>query len=241
MRILIEKDYAAISRKAALMVAGQILLKPNSVLGLPTGGTPLGMYQELIRMYDRGEVDFSEVVTFNLDEYYQLPPEHEQSYYYFMRHNLFNHINVKPENIHLPKGTCADVEKECADYEESLRKAGGIDLQVLGIGVNGHIGFIEPDQRLSVQTKLVSLTKETIAANSRFFAAPEDVPRYAISMGLGAILNAKRIILLASGKSKASAIKETVNGYVSAQTPSSILQTHADVTIILDQEAASLI
>lgn len=241
MRILIEKDYAAISRKAALMVAGQILLKPNSVLGLPTGGTPLGMYQELIRMYDRGEVDFSEVVTFNLDEYYQLPPEHEQSYYYFMRHNLFNHINVKPENIHLPKGTCVDVEKECADYEESLRKAGGIDLQVLGIGVNGHIGFIEPDQRLSVQTKLVSLTKETIAANSRFFAAPEDVPRYAISMGLGAILSAKRIILLASGKSKASAIKETVNGYVNAQTPSSILQTHADVTIILDQEAASLI
>lgn len=241
MRIMIEEDYDAMSRKAALIVAGQVLLKPNTVLGLATGSTPLGMYQELIRMYKQGEIDFSEVVTFNLDEYYQLPPDNEQSYHYFMRKSLFDHINIKPENIHLLKGNCADAEEESADYEESLRRAGGIDLQILGIGVNGHIGFIEPDQRLNVRTSLIKLTTDTLQANSRFFTAPEEVPRQAFSMGLRAILTAKRIVLLASGKSKAHAIKETVNGYVSTSVPSSFLQTHADVTLIVDREAGSLI
>lgn len=240
MRVIIERDYQEMSKKAALLVASQVTLKPNSVLGLATGSTPLGMYEELIEMYNRGEVDFSEITTFNLDEYYKLPPENPRSYHYYMEENFFKHVNIHPASIHIPDGMTGDVKKECLDYEEKIRRAGGIDLQVLGIGPNGHVGFNEPDERLNVTTHLVDLTEETIEANSRFFESREDVPRQAISVGMATILKARRIILLASGKNKARAIKETVSGYVSTDVPASLLQTHPEVTLIIDEEAASL-
>lgn len=241
MRILIGKDYAEISKKAALMVAAQIMLKPNSVLGLATGSTPLGLYRELIVMFQRGELDFSAVKTVNLDEYYPIAPDHPQSYHYFMYDHLFNHINVKPENIHLPKGNTDRVKAECDAYERMITQSGGIDLQVLGIGVNGHIGFNEPHSYLHAQTHLVDLAEETIQVNSRFFATPDDVPRQALTMGMGTILKARRILLMANGRSKAEALKKTVNGLVTTECPSSFLQTHPAVTLICDQEAAALL
>ncbi|HBR27817.1 MAG TPA: glucosamine-6-phosphate deaminase [Firmicutes bacterium] len=241
MRILIGKDYEEISKKAALMVAAQVMLKPNSVLGLATGSTPLGLYRELIAMYQRGELDFSAVRTINLDEYYPLAPDDPQSYHYFMNDHLFKQINVKPENIHLPKGNADAVKAECDAYETMISQVGGIDLQVLGIGVNGHIGFNEPHPFLHAQTHLVDLTAETIQVNSRFFASAEEVPRQAVTMGMGTILKARRILLIASGRSKAEAIKKTVNGLVTTECPSSFLQTHPAVTLVLDQEAAALL
>ncbi len=241
MRIIIGKDYAEISKKAALIVAAQVVLKPDCVLGLATGSTPLGLYRELIAMYERGEVDFSKVTTFNLDEYYPITPDHPQSYHYFMYQNLFNHINIDPNRIHLPNGMADPVEEECNNYERLIAEAGGIDLQVLGIGVNGHIGFNEPNPGLSSRTHLVDLKQETIKANSRFFQSEAEVPRQALTMGMGTILKARRIILLASGNSKAEAIKKTVQGMVTTECPSSFLQTHPDVTLLLDQEAAALL
>jgi len=241
MKIIIKEDYQAVSRNAAMITASQVNLKSDSVLGLATGSTPIGMYQELIKMYQNGDVDFSNVRTFNLDEYNKLPPDNSQSYHYFMYENLFRHININPENISILDGMTSDVEKECRDYEEAIRDCGGIDLQILGIGVNGHIGFNEPDTALNVSTALVDLTDDTIKANSRFFASPELVPEKALSVGMGVILKARRIILLASGENKAEAIRDTVNGLVSTQTPSSFLQIHPDVTIIIDRAAASLI
>ena len=241
MRIVIGKDYDEISKKAALIVAAQVLLKPDCVLGLATGSTPLGLYRELIAMYERGELDFSKVTTFNLDEYYPITPDHPQSYHYFMYKNLFNHINVNPGRIHVPKGTADPVEAECSNYEQMIAAAGGIDLQVLGIGVNGHIGFNEPNPYLQARTHLVDLKKETIKVNSRFFQTEAEVPRQALTMGIGTILKARRILLLASGKSKAEAIKKTVEGLVTTECPSTFLQTHPDVTLLLDQEAAALI
>jgi len=241
MRVVIEKDYERLSKKAALMVASQITLKPDSVLGLATGDTPLGMYRELIEMYNRGEIDFSEVTTFNLDEYYQLPPESPRSYHYYMKENFFKYVNLHPEKTHIPDGMTDNIERECINYENKIKRSGGIDLQVLGIGSNGHIGFNEPGKRLNVTTHLVSLTDETISSNSRFFDSPEDVPRKAISVGMATILKARRIILLASGWNKAQAIKNTVSGYVSTETPSSLLQTHPEITVIIDREAASLL
>lgn len=241
MRVIIEEDYEAMSKKAALLVASQINLKPNAVLGLATGETPLGMYRQLIKMYRKGEIDFSEVITFNLDEYYRLFPDNPRSYHYYMQENFFNHINIHPGNTHLPDGMAADIDEECSRYEEMIRQNGGIDLQILGVGSNGHIGFNEPAERLNVTTHLVSLTEETIRANSRFFNSPDDVPRKAVSVGIATILKARRIILLASGRNKARAIKKTVNGYVDTKVPSSLLQTHPEVTLIIDQEAASLL
>lgn len=241
MRVIVENDYQSMSRKAALLLASQVNLKPNSVLGLATGSTPEGMYQELVKMYHRGEIDFSEVVTFNLDEYYKLPPENEESYHYYMHENFFKHVNLHPENTNIPRGMVEKVETECWYYEEKIRRAGGIDLQVLGIGSNGHIGFNEPGDRLNVTTKLVELTEETIESNSRFFDSLDKVPRKAISVGMATILKARRIILLASGKNKAEAIKKTINGYVDTRIPSSLLQTHPETTLIIDEEAASLL
>jgi glucosamine-6-phosphate deaminase len=237
----VEKNYDAMSRKAALIVASQVIMKPDSVLGLATGSTPLGLYRELVKMYQREEVDFSEAKTFNLDEYYQLSPDHPQSYHLYMKDNLFKYINVKPENIHIPKGSSSEIQRECAAYEGLIKKAGGIDLQVLGIGENGHIGFNEPAEELRAQTQLVNLAEETIYVNSRFFRSMDEVPRQAITMGLGTILKARRILLLANGPKKAEAIKKTVSGQITTKCPSSFLQTHPDVTIILEQEAASLL
>ncbi len=241
MRLIVEENYQSMSKKAALLVASQVTLKPDSILGLATGDTPTGMYQELIKMYQRKELDFSEVITFNLDEYYQLPPENTQSYHYYMEENFFKHINLHPQNTHIPDGMAGDIEKECIVYEERIRRSGGIDLQVLGIGSNGHVGFNEPGEQLNVTTHLVDLTEETISSNSRFFNSPDEVPKKAISVGIATILKAHRIILLASGTNKAEAIKQTVSGHVDTRVPSSLLQTHPEVTLIIDKEAASLL
>ena len=238
MKVLVEKSYNEISKKAAYLVKQQIKEKPNSVLGLPTGSTPLRMYDELIEMYERGEVDFSKVITFNLDEYYGLPPDHPQSYNYYMWNNFFDHINIKKENVHILDGMTNNIERECLEYETKIKNAGGIDLQILGIGPNGHIGFNEPSETLNDKTHLVTLTEETIETNSRFFDSKEKVPEKALTLGISTILKSDKIIIMASGESKASAIKKTLSGQINTCTPSTLLQTHSNVTVIVDQGAA---
>ncbi|MFA6711937.1 MAG: glucosamine-6-phosphate deaminase [Candidatus Caldatribacteriota bacterium] len=238
MNIIKVKNYKELSMQAAGIVAAQISRKKNTVLGLPTGQTPLGMYQELIKRFRKGEIDFSQVITFNLDEYYGLSPEHPQSYNYYMWQTFFNNINIKKENVFIPDGVTKDVQKECRYYESLIEKKGGIDLQFLGIGDNGHIGFNEPAIALNSKTHLVNLSQATIEANSRFFNDIEDVPRKALTMGMGTIMKAKQIILLASGMKKAPAIAKTINGKVSTEVPASLLQLHRDVTIIVDKDAA---
>ncbi|WP_123054574.1 glucosamine-6-phosphate deaminase [Clostridium sp. JN-1] len=241
MRFIIVDNYEEMSKKAAVMLASQIILKPDSVLGLATGDTPLGMYSELVSMYKKGEIDFSSAKTFNLDEYYGINKDNTQSYHYYMMKNLFEHINIKTENINIPDGTSEDVEKECLAYEKKIVQAGGIDIQVLGIGVNGHIGFNEPDVNFEAETHLVSLDEKTIQSNSRFFKSIEEVPTKAVSMGIKTIMNSKKIILLANGKSKAEAVYNTIKGKICPEVPASILQLHKDVTVIIDKEAASKI
>lgn len=239
MRVIIVKDYDEMSKEAARIIARQIREKPNCVLGLATGGTPIGTYKELVRMHKEEGLDFSQVVTFNLDEYYGLPPDHPQSYHYYMFEHLFNHVNIKRENIHIPDGLAKDVEAFCREYERKIKKAGGIDLQLLGIGRDGHIAFNEPGSSLASRTRIVALAPETIKDNARFFEREEDVPRYAISMGVGTILEARKILLIANGKSKADAIAATVEGPVTSQITASALQLHPNVTIVVDEEAAS--
>lgn len=239
MRIIVVENYEEMSKKAAAMMASQIILKPESVLGLATGDTPLGMYKELIRMYNENMIDFSKVKTFNLDEYYGLGKDSNQSYNYYMTNNLFKHINIDKENINIPNGMAKNIEEECISYEKRIKEAGGIDIQVLGIGVNGHIGFNEPDVNFEAETHLVNLDEKTIESNSRFFKCIEEVPTKAISMGIKTIMHSKKIVLLANGASKADAIAKTVNGKISPEVPASILQLHQDVAIIVDKEAAS--
>ena len=239
MRIIVVDNYEEMSKKAAMMVASQVMLKPDSVLGLATGDTPLGMYKELIKLYSKNEVDFNEVRTFNLDEYYGINRENPQSYYNYMSNNLFNSINVNRENINMPDGMAKDVNASCVHYENKIKELGGIDMQVLGIGGNGHIGFNEPNVNFEAETHLVSLDEQTIEANSRFFESIKDVPVKAISMGIKTIMNSKKIILLANGINKAEAIERAVKGKIDPKVPASILQLHNDVTIILDKEAAS--
>jgi glucosamine-6-phosphate deaminase len=239
MRIIVAKDYDEMSKKAADMAASQIILKPESVLGLATGGTPIGFYNEFIKIHREGKFSFNDVKSFNLDEYYGLDKSNDQSYYYYMMENLFKHIDIELSNVNIPNGTAEDIEKECLDYEAKIRKAGGIDLQILGIGKNGHIGFNEPDVKFEAETHLVNLDEETIEANSRFFNSIEEVPTRAISMGIKTIMHAKKIILLASGNEKAGIISEMINGDITPDVPASILQLHPDVTLILDKEAAS--
>lgn len=241
MRLHVVNDYNQMSSKAASIVASQIILQPDTVLGLATGATPLGMYQNLVNLYQDGMVDFSEVVTFNLDEYLGLESNHPQSYNYYMFHNFFAHVNIPAEKIHIPQGKCADVCKTCRQYDQEIAKYEGIDLQVLGIGNNGHIGFNEPNYILKTETHLVKLTEETIEANSRFFNSSKEVPREAISMGMGSIMQAKRILLLASGESKAQAIARTISGEITTEVPASLLQLHPNLTIIVDQQAAKLL
>lgn len=239
MRIIVCKNYEEMSQRAAQMIAGQINLKPNSVLGLATGSTPEGMYKELIEMYERNLVDFSEVSSFNLDEYYQLPKDNDQSYDFFMRQQLFDHVNIKRENVNLPNGMTTNVEEECANYDKKIEVVGGVDIQVLGIGHNAHIGFNEPSSSFKAGTNLVDLKESTIEANSRNFASIDDVPKKAITMGIGSIMKSKKILLLASGEGKADAIYKTVCGEVTPEVPSSILQFHSDVVLIIDEAAAS--
>lgn len=239
MTLFVCKDYDEMSIKAANILAAQLIIKPKSVLGLATGGTPAGMYKELVRLYHQDDLDFSEVTTFNLDEYYPIQKTNEQSYYHYMRTNFFNHINIDDHKIHIPNGETSDILKECSDYDNSIYAQGGIDLQVLGIGNNGHIGFNEPDIRFESGTHLVKLDEETIKANARFFENVEDVPHKAISMGIRTIMHSKKIVLLASGQAKAHIIREMLLGDITPKVPASILQLHNEVTLILDKEAAS--
>ncbi|MFO7152484.1 MAG: glucosamine-6-phosphate deaminase [Bacillota bacterium] len=241
MEIIIARDYDEMSKKAAQIIAEEIKKKPELVLGLATGGTPVGTYRELVRMYRKGEVDFSRVITFNLDEYLGLPPEDERSYHYYMYSNFFDHVNVKPENIHIPNGVAEDIEEECRRYDEAIKEAGGIDLQLLGIGVNGHIGFNEPGEKLMAHTHVTTLAPDTIKANARFFNSEDEVPRKAITVGLGTIMKAKKIVLLASGKEKAGIMAELLgDNAVSTKVPASFLLLHPDVTIVMDEEAAQI-
>lgn len=238
MKFIVEKDYEKLSKVAANMVREEIEKKPNVVLGLATGSTPEGMYRELIRMHKEEGLDFSKVTTFNLDEYVGIDEEHPNSYHYFMKEMLFNHINIDIKNTYIPDGKTKDLEKYCKEYDELIEKKGGIDLQILGIGENGHIAFNEPDEMLNLGTSIVNLTQSTIEANSRFFDSIDEVPKTAITMGIGTILKAKKIILLANGKKKAKVIKELLKGdKISTKLPASMLLIHPNVTVIIDQEA----
>lgn len=241
MVIKVFGDYDAVSAEAAKLVAGQILKKPDSVLGLATGSTPIGLYQGLIKYFNNKLVSFRDVKSFNLDEYVGLSPHHEASYRYFMDHQLFRHVDLKEQNIHMLSGHFGDAVGECERYEHLIEKAGGIDLQVLGIGRNGHIGFNEPADNFPGATHLVELDRPTREDNARFFRSIEEVPTHALTMGIRSIMKARKILLIATGKAKAEAVWETVEGRIRPQLPASILQLHSDVTLLLDVEAASLL
>ncbi len=239
MEIIIRDTYEQMSELAADMIRRQLLKKPTSVLGLATGSTPIGTYRELVRLYEEEGLDFSKVITFNLDEYLGLPPSHDQSYRRFMDEYLFDHINVDPKKIHVPYGHTQDIEEFCEWYEAEIKRAGGIDIQLLGIGGDGHIGFNEPGSSLGSRTRLKTLTRQTIDDNARFFSSEEEVPRFAITMGVGTILEARKIILLANGPKKADIVAEALEGPVTAQVSASVLQMHRDVVVILDAQAGS--
>ena len=225
--------------RAAAIIADLVRRKPHCVLGLATGGTPVATYRELIRMHRTEGLDFSQVTTFNLDEYVGLGPTHPQSYRYFMQSNLFDHINVHSNRTYVPDGRALDFDAGCRLYEQRIRDAGGIDLQLLGIGADGHIAFNEPGSSLGSRTRLKTLARETICDNARFFGGEEHVPRLAVTMGVGTILDSRRCLLLAIGGSKAQAIRDTIEGPVTAQVTASALQLHSDVIVILDDAAAS--
>lgn len=239
MQIYRAKDYEDMSKKAANIIASQVILKPDCVLGLATGSTPIGAYKNLVEKYEQGDLDFSQVTTVNLDEYKGLPRENDQSYYYFMHDNLFDHVNVKPENTHLPDGTKEDSDEECARYEELIRTLGGQDLQLLGLGHNGHIGFNEPDAIFEKATHCVDLQESTIEANKRFFASADDVPKQAYTMGIGTIMQAKKILVVVSGEDKADTVAKAFFGPVTPEVPASILQFHKDVILVADEAALS--
>lgn len=241
MRIYAAKDYADLSRKAANIISAQVIMKPNAVLGLATGSTPVGAYRQLIEWYNKGDVDFSQISSVNLDEYKGLSEEHDQSYRYFMNCNFFNHINIKQENTNIPNGLAQNAEAECRRYNYVIKSLGGIDLQLLGIGGNGHIGFNEPGTAFEKETHLVTLTAQTRESNARFFAGLDDVPTHAFTMGIKSIMSAKKILLLATGENKAKALYDSFFGPVTPGVPASILQLHNDCTIIADEEALSLI
>ncbi|MDE6261066.1 MAG: glucosamine-6-phosphate deaminase [Oscillospiraceae bacterium] len=237
MRIYCEKDYNAMSRRAANIIAAQVLSKPDCVLGLATGSTPVGAYKELIEWYKQGDLSFAEVRSVNLDEYCGLAPDHDQSYRYFMQDNLFNHVDIAAENTNVPSGLAADPAAECARYERVVADLGYADLQLLGLGRNGHIGFNEPCDHFPVATHLVDLTESTIDANARFFASADDVPRQALTMGIGTIMKARKILIVASGADKADAVQRAFAGPITPEMPASILQLHPDVTLVADEAA----
>lgn len=241
MRIYSVKNYEEMSRKAANLVSAQIILKPDCVLGLATGSTPEGLYKQLIEWYQKGDLDFTQVRSVNLDEYKGLSPENEQSYHYYMNKHLFSGINIKPENTHLPDGMAKDEEKECLRYDCVVKTMGGVDLQILGLGENGHIGFNEPCENFAKGTHCIRLTDSTITANARFFANADMVPRYAFSVGIRTIMMAKKILLIVSGKAKAHALYQTLFGPINPRVPSSILQLHPDVIVVADEDALSQI
>ena len=242
MKIIRAKDYKDMSRKAANIISAQVIMKPNCVLGLATGGTPVGAYAQLVDWYNKGDIDFSEVTTVNLDEYRGLPKEHPESYWSFMHRNLFDHVNIDPAHINLPDGTNMDAEAECKRYDEVIRRVGGVDLQLLGIGHDGHIGFNEPHDAFDLGTHCVDLAQETIEANKRFFDGNEDlVPKQAYTMGIKTIMQARKVLVVANGLAKAKAVKAVVSGPVTPECPGSILQMHPDCILVADEEALSLL
>ena len=241
MRIYKTKDYEEMSKKAASLIASQMTLKPDSVLGLATGSTPVGTYQKLIQWYQEGMLDFSGITSVNLDEYRGLSPENDQSYRYFMNHNLFDHVNIKKERTYVPDGLEKDSETACKKYDEIIDYVGGIDLQILGLGHNGHIGFNEPGNYFEKTTHCVDLTESTIEANKRFFDREEDVPRQAYTMGIQTIMKAKMILLLVSGEVKAQILHDVICGPITPNVPASILQMHPNVIVIADEDALSKI
>ena len=233
------KNYQDLSRKAANIISAQIIMKPDCVLGLATGSSPIGTYKQLIEWYNKGDLDFSKVTTINLDEYKGLDPDNDQSYRYFMNTNLFDHVNIDKARTFVPDGLEPDPQKACAAYNEIIRSHGGIDLQLLGLGRNGHIGFNEPGAAFEKETHCVDLTESTIEANKRFFASEDDVPKQAYTMGVGTILRAKAILLVVSGKDKAEALNAVVNGPITPQVPGSVLRLHPNVIIVADEDALS--
>ncbi|MCD7916910.1 MAG: glucosamine-6-phosphate deaminase [Clostridiales bacterium] len=239
MKILSARDYDHMSRQAANILSAQVILKPDCVLGLATGASPIGTYRQLIDWYRKGDIDFSQVRTVNLDEYVGLDEGSDQSYIHFMHHNFFDHINIDPANTNIPCGTNLDEEAECARYDAVIRGMGGIDLQLLGLGPNGHIGFNEPDDYFPKSTHRVALADATIQANKRFFAREEDVPRFAYTMGVGDIMQARRVVMVVSGAGKADIVKRAFFGPITPQVPASILQLHRDFVLVADEAALS--
>jgi glucosamine-6-phosphate deaminase len=241
VKIITEADYDAMSRKAAEFFAAALTEKPDGVYGFATGGTPEGMYRELAALNKKGQADFSRITTFNLDEYHPIKKDDPQSYFFYMRHQLFNAVNINPARTNIPNGEAADPAAECEAYEKLIENAGGIDLQILGIGNNGHIGFNEPAESFSAGANYISLSEITIQANARFFENAEDVPRHAITMGIRSIMMARRIMLMASGEGKAAILRDTLQGPITPLVPASVLQMHPDVTIFTDKAAAALL
>ncbi len=241
MEVILTNDYEEMSKTAAGIIAAQIRKKPDSVIGLATGSTPLGTYKELIRMHREDGLDFSKVTTFNLDEYLGLSPSHDQSYNYFMWENLFKHININPENVHIPQGLVDDAEAFCEWYEERIKKAGGIDLQLLGIGSDGHIAFNEPGSSFGSRTRVKTLEEQTIKDNARFFKNEDEVPHFAITMGVGTILEARKILLIANGENKAPVCKAFIEGPITSQVTASALQLHPHAMVVLEEKAASML
>lgn len=231
MKIIEAKDYKELSRKVANIISAQVILKPNCVLGLATGSTPIGTYKQLIEWYEKGDIDFSNVTSVNLDEYCGLETTNEQSYRYFMNHNLFSHINIDMKNTNVPNGLAADAEAECKRYDQLIEDLGGVDLQILGIGHNGHIGFNEPDTEFEKGTHVVELDETTIKANARFFESIDEVPKKAITMGIRSIMYAKKVILVANGPDKKEIINKAIYGPITPEVPASVLQLHPDLTV----------
>ena len=239
MQIIRATDYDHMSRMAANIISAQVIMKPDCVLGLATGSSPIGTYKQLVEWYEKGDLDFGDVTTVNLDEYRGLPKDNDQSYDYFMHSHFFDFVNINPERTFLPDGMNDDPEKECARYEEVIRATGGVDLQLLGLGHNGHIGFNEPGEVFEKGTHCVDLQPSTIEANKRFFASADDVPKQAYSMGIQTIMMAKKILVVVSGEDKAEAVKNAFFGPVTPKVPGSILQMHPDVTVVADEAALS--
>lgn len=237
MKIIEANNYQDMSRKAANIISAQVIMKPNCVLGLATGSTPIGTYQQLIEWYKKGDLDFSQVSSVNLDEYIGLSPNHEQSYHYFMKHHFFDHININQEQTFIPDGTDTDIIHACNKHNQIIKSLGGVDLQLLGLGLNGHIGFNEPGESFEKETHCVALSESTMNANARFFSKKGNVPTHAYTMGIKSIMQAKKIIILVNGIEKADIVSKAFWGAVTPQVPASILQMHPDVTLIADSQA----
>ncbi len=236
MKFITTDTYEKLSRQAANIISAQVIIKPDCVLGLATGSSPVGIYRQLIEWYNKGDIDFSNVTSVNLDEYVGLKGDHPQSYRYFMQSNFFDHINIRPENTYVPNGCAADFDKECAEYDARIASFGGIDLQLLGIGVDGHIGFNEPGDCFVKSTHVADLHQSTIEANARFFDSIDEVPKQAVSMGMVSIMQAKKILLIANGPAKKDVLLRAFNGPITPAIPASILQLHPDLTVIFSEE-----